>query len=165
MLAVDRTCWRDSITSTAGLSDPRKVLTVKQIGDSTAETASSSASISHAEKLTHLDDDAASVLLKPIDPFFNVQLRHFGSALSRQSDSAAGALTDPYLVTFSGAVVNNQKHSYREELSPYIGYRAFRFIFLSPVDTAARALTRQTLARLRNINGRSTVFVSNFPLT
>lgn len=155
------------------LNDSRRVLPIGAIGDITGEPATPHAGFSHTELLTHLDDRVAAALLEPIEPLFNVQLRHLGGALSRQSDSAAGTLTELYGLVYSGAAptqpsdIGKRIQRYRQTLGPYLGSR-IPFTFLAPGDTAARAFSPATLSRLRKIKrdrDHRNIFTSNFPIS
>ncbi|WP_331722908.1 FAD-dependent oxidoreductase [Nocardia sp. NBC_00511] len=156
------------------LADTRKALAPADIGGITGEPTNPTAGTSRTEILTHLDDTAATALLEPIDPLFNLQVRHLGGAFTRHSDSAAGTLTDPYCVIFSAAAPtrpaavasNDRIQSFRRALAPYLGTR-IPFTFLTPGDTAVRAFTPDTLSRLRQVKSSRdprNVFTSNFPI-
>lgn len=164
----------DRIDGRAG--DTRKVMPIAEIGAITAEPVKPMPSLHHTELLTELTDDFVKTLLAaPISPLVSVQIRHLGGALTRPSGSAAGAVAEPFCVSFHGlrsapadvTGFHSRVQEYRDALGASRSGRT-PFSFLASGQRAADAVSAETLTRLRDIKRRwdpKGVFRSNFPVS
>ncbi|WP_405137106.1 hypothetical protein [Nocardia sp. NBC_01388] len=154
------------------LQDTRTMMPVTSLSDILAEPTTPSATISRAAPLTRIDDGVIQQLTAtPLAPLTAVQIRHFGGAFARGSDSAAGTLAEPYQIDFLSlatdpAAVNASIQEHLSALAPNLGSRT-PFTFLSPGRTAADAFPADTLNRLRDIKQNydpHNVLHSNYPV-
>ncbi|QFY09106.1 FAD-binding protein [Nonomuraea phyllanthi] len=156
------------------IADRRGVIAVADLGDITAEPVDPSPAASRVELLTGLDDQAIDTLLdEPMDPLLNVQLRHLGGALADPSEGAAGAVAEPYLLYMFGlgipavaAAVAARQAALTARLGAAVSGRK-PYTFLAPGETAAQAVTEESLARLRELKRArdpQAVFRANFPV-
>jgi UDP-N-acetylenolpyruvoylglucosamine reductase len=156
------------------LIDTRAVMPIADLGEIASEPTDPSPVRTTSELLTGIDDHTAEALLQPITPLVTVQVRHLGGAFARPSDTAVGPLPAPYgliatgMMTTpeSGAAIEARRQQYREALHPALAHRS-PFTFLTPGDTAVRAFTPASLARLRTIKQRRdphAVIRGNFPV-
>ncbi|MFE1592925.1 BBE domain-containing protein [Nocardia sp. NPDC058705] len=145
-------------------------------GDIAAEPTDPVPSIARSELLTGLDSDAVERLLaKPVEPLINVQIRHLGGALAEPSGEtgASGAVKEPYLLGLVGLGIGRTADATRArqaevvaDLGACISGRK-PYTVLSPGDTAAKAFSDSTLARLREIKRTRdphNVFRANYPM-
>ncbi|MCP2337409.1 FAD-binding oxidoreductase [Actinomadura rupiterrae] len=142
------------------LSDSRGIVPIADLGGITAEPTDPVPSITRAELLTSLDDDAVDLLLaKPVAPVINVQIRHLGGALA-DPDPAAGAsgvLPEPYLLGLVGVglphttdATHAKQADVVADLESYVSGRK-PYTVLAPGESAAQAFSSITLARLQQI--------------
>ncbi|QIS11453.1 FAD-binding oxidoreductase [Nocardia arthritidis] len=156
-------------------ADTRKILPLNDIGAITAEPTRPSPSLHHTVLLTDLTEPAIGALLTgPISPLISVQVRQLGGALTRPSDSAAGAVPERFCVGFHGLRMRpedtaNVQARIRDYLDAFGENATGRtpFGFLAPGQRAADAVDADTLARLRDIKRHRDpkgLFRSNFPV-
>ncbi|WP_405485614.1 FAD-binding oxidoreductase [Nocardia sp. NBC_00511] len=157
------------------VSDTRAVLSVAEIGAITAEPTAPSPSISRAELLTEIDDDAVKALLQsPVAPLINIQVRHLGGALARPTAGARGPVTAPYVVYLLGLGLPQLRDAVRDKVDAVVSALggviapAKPFTFLAPGESAAAAFAEPTLDRLREVKRNRDphrVIRSNFPVS
>ncbi|WP_019346507.1 MULTISPECIES: FAD-binding oxidoreductase [Mycolicibacterium] len=157
------------------LSDTRRVLPVAEIGGITDEPTEPAPSRQEATLVDDLTDQFVDALVtQPIEPLMTVQIRHLGGALQRPSDSAAGPVAAPYLVSFLGmqpdstseAALKDRANALLDTLAP-VNTAKVLFNFLTPEQSAADAFDAGTLARLREVKHHRDpdgVFRSNHPV-
>ncbi|WP_405485589.1 FAD-binding oxidoreductase [Nocardia sp. NBC_00511] len=156
------------------LQDTRRMMPIADLGEIASESTDPSPGILSSELLTGIDDHTAEQLLEPITPLLGMEIRHLGGAFAGPSDSAAGQVTAPYCLILIGmvptpeskAAFETRRQQYRDALRPVLANRA-PFTFLTPGDTAARAFTPATLARLRAIKQNRdphAVIRANYPV-
>ncbi|KAA2267092.1 FAD-binding oxidoreductase [Solihabitans fulvus] len=157
------------------LVDGRRRLRVAELGEITSDPTDPGASVFRAELLTDLDDTAAKTLLAaPIDPLVGMQLRHLGGRLARPSETPAGHLAEPYLLSMVGIpttppvelAVRARQREIVAALGPYVSGRK-PFTQLAPEEPAALAFPEDTLDGLRAIKQRRDprgVLRSNHPV-
>ncbi|MEV4184656.1 FAD-binding oxidoreductase [Streptosporangium canum] len=158
------------------ISDSRGVIPVAGLGGITAEPTDPAPSIARAELLTGLDADAVELLLaKPVEPLINLQIRHLGGALAEPGvgAGASGAVAEPYLLGLLGLglphVADATRAKQAEVVADLAGYVSGRkpYTVLTPGETAAKAFSGSTLARLREIKRARdphNVFRANYPV-
>ncbi|MFI6907943.1 FAD-binding oxidoreductase [Nonomuraea sp. NPDC050394] len=152
----------------AGLiSDSHAVLPVHELGSIEQEPTDPGPGQSHAELLPSLEH-AAALLSEPIDPLLSVQIRHLGGALARPSDSAAGAVADPYLLYMFGIPGTGDVEGKEIALAAALGGEGRKpYTFLKPGEKAAQAFGAAAHERLREIKRRrdpNGVFRANYPI-
>ncbi|MEW5812055.1 MAG: FAD-binding protein [Actinomycetota bacterium] len=157
------------------ISDTLRPLQFDEIGSITNEPTAPGGGRQRATLLTGLTDDVInSFTAAPMAPLINIQIRHLGGALDRPSDTAAGPVELPYLANLVGrgdttSAVNamqNRVATYLEILEPVDSGRT-PFTLLAPDQTAAQALSPDTLQRLRNVKRQldpEFLFRSNYPV-
>ncbi|WP_202918032.1 hypothetical protein [Mycolicibacterium sp. CBMA 295] len=157
------------------LSDTRRVLPVSDIGAITDEPTKPAPSRQQGTLVTGLTDQFIDALLtQSIEPLMAVQIRHLGGALERPSDTAAGPVTAPYLISFvgiqpnpeSGTTLKARANIFLDTLTP-VNTTKVPFNFLAPEQNAADAFDTATLARLRAVKQHRDpdgVFRSNHPV-
>ncbi|MDA0564444.1 FAD-binding oxidoreductase [Streptomonospora sp. S1-112] len=157
------------------IADTRRLLSPAELGSITSDPTDPSPGFSRARTLTGLDGPAAAVLAEEdTAPLLLAQVRHVGGALARPSDSAAGALAEPYLVYAFGLPLSPELaaglrercarlwESLGERVSPRRPYS-----LLAPGESAADAFTPEAVARLREVKRARDprgVFRANFPV-
>ncbi|NUR26682.1 MAG: FAD-binding oxidoreductase [Catenulispora sp.] len=158
------------------IADSRGVVPVADLGAIAAEPTDPAPSIARAELLTGLDTDAVELLLaKPVAPLINVQIRHLGGALAEPDGGAgaSGSVAEPYLLGLVGLGLPHAAEATRarqaEVVADLAGYVSGRkpYTVLSPGETAAKAFSGSTLARLREIKQARDphhVFRANYPV-
>jgi hypothetical protein len=129
----------------------------------------------HGTLLSELNAGIVDELLAaPMDPVAFIQIRHLGGALTRPTTIPAGAITEPYYISFAGLptaeqgrdVIEARIADYLDIVAPARSGRT-PFNFLTPQQNAADALDPDTLGRLREIKLRhdpTGVFRSNHPV-
>ncbi|WP_082681304.1 FAD-binding oxidoreductase [Nocardia jinanensis] len=155
------------------ISDNRRPLPMTELGTIAAEPTKPGRSQGHTQLLARLDGDTAEELLaRPIDPLLIVQIRHLGGAFAGPSDTPAGAIAEPYQITFQGlptapeaaAAIRTRVQDFRTALDARLSNRT-PFTFLAPGQSAADAFTPGALTRLRDIKRRvdpDHIFRSNY---
>ncbi|MFC9998410.1 FAD-binding oxidoreductase [Nocardia sp. NPDC127526] len=157
------------------IADTRALMQLTDIGTITAEPTKPTPSLHHTALLTDLTDTVVETLLaESISPLVSVQIRHLGGALARPSDSAAGAVPEPFCLTCYGLATNpSAATEFQKRVRDYLGRLGLipsgrtPFSFLAPGQSAADALGADTLARLRDIKrdrDPKGVFRANFPV-
>ncbi|QRY42622.1 FAD-binding oxidoreductase [Mycolicibacterium boenickei] len=157
------------------LSDTRRAIPVSDLGRITDEPTQPAPSRQEATLVTGMTDQFIDALItQSIEPLMTVQIRHLGGALQRPSDTAAGPVAAPYLVSFLGmqpnpdseAALKARTNGFLETLVP-VNATKVPFNFLTPEQNAADAFDAGTLARLRAVKHHRDpdgVFRSNYPV-
>ncbi|WKG05024.1 FAD-binding oxidoreductase [Mycolicibacterium sp. HK-90] len=158
------------------LADTRRVLPISELGTITDEPTKPASSRQQATLVNGLTDQFVDTLLtQSLEPLMTVQIRHLGGALAGPSDTPAGPLAAPYLVSFLGmqpnpegeAALRARTNAFLDTLAPVDTGRV-PFNFLTPEQSAADVFDPDTLARLRAVKQHRDpdgVFRSNHPVT
>ncbi|OKH66384.1 FAD-linked oxidase [Mycobacterium sp. SWH-M5] len=157
------------------LSDTRRVLPVAELGTITDEPTKPAPSRQQATLVNGLTDQFIdTVHTQSIEPLMTVQIRHLGGALQRPSDTPAGLIGAPYLVSFLGmqptadseAALKARTDAFLDTLAP-VDTTKVPFNFLTPEQSVVDVFDADTLARLQAVKQRRDpdgVFRSNHPV-